>query len=316
MIFVSYSRRDKTQCDEIVRTLEGKGFKVWQDTKNIRGGDKWRADVERGIRDADIFVVLLSPSRSVNAQKELEFADKYKKKIIGVRLKPQKKLPEGYEIILSGSHQIDMADGFAMGLERLFEALGPAECDQPTGPTGLWRRTVRKAQRLRAVVVNSNLGPAVLKYGAAAIAGAATVAVAVAKKNEQQRDAAAKVNEQQRTAALKKYRDAIDKIMEQYFCEVGRSFKMTADAYSREVRPRVQRLLGVLEGMEVPMEGLKEKHRELLDNLQRTVAEHDDAFMKLEGRDIDSCKRAIDRFLEALAGTLQDFRTNLRASVS
>lgn len=296
MIFVSYSRRDKTLCDEIVRALEDKGFQVWQDIKKIRGGDKWRADVEKGISGSDIFIILLSPNRSDNAQKELDLADKYKKKIIGIRLKPQRKLPEGYDIILSGSHQIDMADGFATGLERLFEALGPAEPDQPTGPSGLWQRTIRKAQRLRAVVVNSNLGPAVLKYGAVAIAGAASVAVAVAKTNQQQR-----------TMALQRYRDAVGKILREYMHELTLTGEMNPRDYLREFRPRVRQLLGRLEGMEVPTEALKEKHRELSNNLERTVEEYDEAFEKLEEGDVESCRRAVQRFTQALGGTLQNY---------
>ena len=303
MIFLSYSRRDKIQADEIVRALEERAYKVWQDTKNILPGDKYRADIERGIREADIFVILLSPKPSDAVQKELEFADKYKKKIIGVWLKPQKKFHEGYEIILSGSHQIELAHGFDACLARLFEALGPPESNQPAGPTGLWKRTLRKAQRLRAVVANSDLGPAVLKYGAAVVAGAASVAVAVAK-----------MNAQQRAIARQKYRRAVETTLTEYMRELKRTGEMNAHEYTQEFRPRVRRLLGRLEGMEVPIEDLQNRHRELLQNLQRTVDEYDDAFEKLGDGDIESCRRAVQRFAEALIGTVQNYLNLLEST--
>lgn len=304
MIFVSYSRYDKTPCDEIVRALQDKGFKVWQDTENLRGGDKYRAKIETAILGSDVFIILLSKRPSDFAQKELEFADKNKKRIIGIRLKPDLKLPEGYDMILGGSHQIDLADGFDSGLERLFEALeealGAAESEQPPGPRSLWQRTVRKAQRFRAVVANSNLGPAVLKYGGAIIAGAAAVAVAVAKNNEQQR-----------SISLQRYRDTVSRILKQYMNELALTGEMTPGDYLREFRPRVRQLLGRLEGMEVPTEAFKEKHRKLSENLQRTIEEYDDAFEKLGEGDAESCRRAVQRFTEALGGTLQNYLTLL-----
>jgi len=83
MIFLSYSRRDKVQCDEIARALQEKGFNVWRDTKDIRGGNRWRAEIEKGIKDSDIFVILLSPNLSEYAQEELEFAHKNRRKSSG-----------------------------------------------------------------------------------------------------------------------------------------------------------------------------------------------------------------------------------------
>jgi TIR domain len=296
MIFLSYSRRDKVQCDEIARALQEKGFNVWRDTKDIRGGNRWRAEIEKGIKDSDIFVILLSPNLSEYAQEELEFAHKNQKKIIGVWLKQRVELPEGYEIVLGGRQQItEIANDFAAGLEKLFEALGRPDSDQPAGPKSLWQKALRKAQRYRALAANSDLGPKALKAGAYALAGAVAVAVAVAKASEKQQ-----------TEALRQYRDSVDKILKQYIRELGRSADMSPDDYLKEFRPRVRELLGILQGKEVPVERLKQSHLNFVAKLKQTIQAYDDVFMRLADGDNYSCRREIQRFVEHLAEMLED----------
>jgi hypothetical protein len=298
MIFVSYCRRDKVQCDEIARALEEKGFKVWRDTKDIRGGKRWRAEIQKGIEDSGIFVILLSRDPSENAQEELEFAHKNHKNIIAVWLKPPVEMPKGYEIILCGrQHITEFANDFAAGLEKLFEALGPPDSDQQAGPTSLWQKALRKAQHYRALAANSDLGPKALKAGAAALAGAAAVAVAIAKASEKQQ-----------TEAIRQYRDSVDKIFRQYIGELRRSADMSRGDYVEEYRPRVHQLLGTLEGTEVPVEKLKQNHVHLVASLKQAIQAHDDAMRKLKNpEDVFSYRREMDRFVEHLLDTLQNY---------
>jgi hypothetical protein len=296
MIFISYSRHDQAVCDEIVRALEERGHEVWLDRRAIRGGDVWRANIEKGIKKADAFIILLSPKLSEYTRGELEFAQKNGKKIIAMQLKPQLELPEGYELVLSGRQQIQMAD-FETGIQQLFEALGDSGAAQTAAPTSVWGRALRKVQRVRAMVSNSDLGPAALKIGAATLAGAAAV-MAVA----------AKINEEKRRDALQKYHDLVENILLRCTKELELTAEMTTEDYLREFRPRMQRLLGQLEAMAAPNDELTQHHAQLLANLQRTIDEYDQAVTRIEHGDIMSYRRAVTRVVAAFSETVQSYK--------
>lgn len=297
-VFISYSRLDQLVCDQIVRELKERGHRVWLDREAIHGGDVWRANIEKGIRAADVFVILLSPNVSQRpdyTQEELEFARKHGKKIIALRLKAQTELPDGFDLILSGRQYIDMAD-FDRGIGQLFAALGEPGPLPPAPPPSLWDRALRKVQRVRAVVANSDLGPTALKLGAAAVAGAAAV-VAVA----------ATINENKRRAALQEYRAAVENILGECLLQLALTDDMTIDDYMREFRPRAQRFLGQLEATTPPTDELKRHHADLVSNLHRTVGEYDEAVTKLERGDVGSARRAVTRLGAAFSKTLKSY---------
>jgi TIR domain len=50
-LFLSYGRRDaKELADRLKRDLEGRGYEVWQDTREIRSGTEWELEMEDGLR--------------------------------------------------------------------------------------------------------------------------------------------------------------------------------------------------------------------------------------------------------------------------
>jgi hypothetical protein len=297
-VFISYSRLDERVCDQIVRELKERGHAVWLDREAIHGGDVWRANIEKGIKKAEVFVILLSPNVSENpdyTQEELAFARQHHKKIIAVQLKPQKTLPEGFDLILSGRQYIDMTD-FDRGMQKLFEALGGSAVVEPAEPVSLWDRALRKAQRVRAAVVNSDLGPAALKLGVAALAGAGAVAVAVMT-----------INDEKRKAALRAYRASVDKILSECVLQLSLTEDMTPEDYAREFRPRARRLLGRLEATPVPTDDLRAHHAELTRNLESAVDEFDEAVAKLERGDVGPARRAVARFVAAFSETLKSY---------
>src|ERR1017187_1418894 len=68
-LFLSYAHAEgawadafrKALCDEFqVRT--GEVVTVWQDTRNLRVGQKWASEIEEGIRNAAAFLAIVSPS--------------------------------------------------------------------------------------------------------------------------------------------------------------------------------------------------------------------------------------------------------------
>src|ERR1700741_2719431 len=61
-IFVSYSRRDLVRADELVSTLEGRGFEVTIDRRDLPYGEEWQKELADFIRAADTVIWLVSPT--------------------------------------------------------------------------------------------------------------------------------------------------------------------------------------------------------------------------------------------------------------
>ena len=60
-VFISYAREDATFVAWLRQALEARGHTVWTDQRDILPVERWRAAVERGVREASLFVAILSP---------------------------------------------------------------------------------------------------------------------------------------------------------------------------------------------------------------------------------------------------------------
>ncbi len=61
-LFISYGRKDAGDLAARLKgDLENNGYKVWQDTEEIRTGSDFTAEIEEGLRNTQIVVALLSP---------------------------------------------------------------------------------------------------------------------------------------------------------------------------------------------------------------------------------------------------------------
>ena len=62
-IFLSYRRDDIERVNLLRQQLESQGINTWQDTKNLRGGDRWDQMIERVIgNQVDYFILVQSHS--------------------------------------------------------------------------------------------------------------------------------------------------------------------------------------------------------------------------------------------------------------
>ena len=61
-VFLSYSENDKVLASVIKRYLEARDIGVWYAPNTIRVGDPWQDRISEGIKDATIFVALLTDS--------------------------------------------------------------------------------------------------------------------------------------------------------------------------------------------------------------------------------------------------------------
>lgn len=59
-VFISYKREDRAQAEELRLRLIEYGFNVWLDTKELRGGKVWKAEIFRAIAETACFIALVS----------------------------------------------------------------------------------------------------------------------------------------------------------------------------------------------------------------------------------------------------------------
>jgi hypothetical protein len=85
-LFVSYSRDDAPFVTELVHHLESVGHDVWVDTEDIRGSEQWRASIVAGITNADLVLLVVSPTSmaSDNVAREIAVAAEQHRRIIPV----------------------------------------------------------------------------------------------------------------------------------------------------------------------------------------------------------------------------------------
>ena len=75
-IFISYSQKDIKFIKKVSETLSEKGYDVWYDIENIGGGVVWAKEIQKAIRDSEIFLLIVSPNsiESDWVQKEFLYA--------------------------------------------------------------------------------------------------------------------------------------------------------------------------------------------------------------------------------------------------
>ena len=117
-IFLSYSRKDSEFCDLLSVELE-KLYEVWIDLSDVKGGTEWVMAIERGIKEAKVFLVVISNhgNESVWVRRETQYALKCNRYIIPLLLNDQ--LP----ITLIDKQYIDFQSTFEGGFRDLLEVL-------------------------------------------------------------------------------------------------------------------------------------------------------------------------------------------------
>jgi len=60
-VFISHSSTDKVWAQEFANSLQQRGLEVWFDSNAIRPGQSWRKEVEKGLRESSVIVLLVTP---------------------------------------------------------------------------------------------------------------------------------------------------------------------------------------------------------------------------------------------------------------
>jgi TIR domain. len=86
--FVSYSRKDKDFALEFAREMKSTGYLVWLDQLDIPTGARWDDEVEKALRECEIFLIILTTASvsSDNVKDEIGYAIDHGKRIMPVLL--------------------------------------------------------------------------------------------------------------------------------------------------------------------------------------------------------------------------------------
>jgi TIR domain len=124
-VFISYSRRDEEFVLRLVGDLEARQAPAWIDRGNIHGGEQWRASIQRGIREARAFVLVISPNSiaSANVAEEVTLALQLGKPIIPLVYR-RAKIPPALNAQLRRYQFLDFGrGGYGDNVLDLYDAL-------------------------------------------------------------------------------------------------------------------------------------------------------------------------------------------------
>ena len=108
-VFVSYSRSNGEVVYPLVAEVEAAGREVWIDREELQAGANWAGMIVRAIRDSDTFCLMCTAEafQSDNVRREIYIADKYKRKLLPVRL-DFAQMPEDFEYFLIDRQWLDL----------------------------------------------------------------------------------------------------------------------------------------------------------------------------------------------------------------
>jgi hypothetical protein len=62
-IFLSHASQDKGLAESIAFSLRDRGYTVFLDRDDLPAGESFDQQIERAVKDSDIFIFLISPTR-------------------------------------------------------------------------------------------------------------------------------------------------------------------------------------------------------------------------------------------------------------
>src|SRR6185436_2965880 len=133
-IFMSYSRREVGFVDDLVSQIEGEGYQVWLDYRVLIPGTPWRAQIDKGLDDAETVLLVVSKASLASENVALEwrhFLEMDKRVILLVfeAVDLPKEL-EKYE-------WVDFRGNYKAGLDELFSQLKqPIQEEHPVPESG------------------------------------------------------------------------------------------------------------------------------------------------------------------------------------
>lgn len=122
-LFISYSRKNTKFAEKLVEKLTSADHDPWFDQTDIPGGTAWASEIEKGIINAEGFILIISPDalNSKYVQQEIALAEKWQKPIFPLMFYRPAKLPGWLQAV----QHVDFtnAEDFDQSFQRLLTAL-------------------------------------------------------------------------------------------------------------------------------------------------------------------------------------------------
>ncbi|HMU95099.1 MAG TPA: toll/interleukin-1 receptor domain-containing protein [Anaerolineales bacterium] len=134
-IFMSYSRRETGFVDDLTYRLEKAGFNVWLDFRRLIPGTPWAGQIDKGLRESDVVLLVVSKDSIASQFVELEWRHvlEYEHKRIILAIFEAVKLPPE----LKKYEWVDFRGSYEAGLKELIGQLNtPMQEMQPAPETG------------------------------------------------------------------------------------------------------------------------------------------------------------------------------------
>ena len=134
--FISYSKKDSSSfAIKLATALKERGFKVWLDQLDIKGGLIWDTAIQKALDEAGCVIILLSESSvsSNNVLDEASYALNRKKKVIPILLHDCA-IPYRLDRIQYIDFRYDYDTGLANLIRTLDEEAGERQTVEPVPP--------------------------------------------------------------------------------------------------------------------------------------------------------------------------------------
>ncbi|TAK12643.1 MAG: toll/interleukin-1 receptor domain-containing protein [Anaerolineae bacterium] len=130
-IFFSYSRREAPFVNDLTDQLEDNGYPVWLDYRSMAPGKPWAEQIEAGIRESDVILLVVSDAAMASKWVEKEWRSMltYNKRVILILFEANALPPE-----LEGFEWVDFRGNYKKALAELFSQLDTPQKEETKPP--------------------------------------------------------------------------------------------------------------------------------------------------------------------------------------
>ena len=170
-IFISYSTKDSSAVHEYARRLSALGYKVWYDTSELHGGEKFAKEIADAIESSKLFLFFSSENSNTSEWTigEILFAKDCKKPIIPVRL-DNSGYDNAVKLVLLPLHYVLCVESTDESAKRIAEAVAKI-IGEPPGTEGGEIHEPRHPARRSACLWISAVSSVVMALGMMACSG-------------------------------------------------------------------------------------------------------------------------------------------------
>src|SRR5215472_13827603 len=72
-IFISYAHADSAFVDRLEADLQKQGFDPWVDRQRLKGGQRWRRELQDAVKRAQVLLLVLSPDAITSENVQIEY---------------------------------------------------------------------------------------------------------------------------------------------------------------------------------------------------------------------------------------------------